>query len=229
MSDNPPAVDQSTREAAYLLADSWIESIYETFDGSDLVSRFHDRHEIDSLLILTVGSYYGAQAEVQKLIPQIEGKTVVEIGAGVGMLALQMARYASHVFAIEADPAWSWVFTNCLYAIKPPNLTWIFGRAQDMVGLIHADIAVVYTRSDVKGMGAVARHMAPVLIRGPLVSLEERYQEMMTPEQLAYAQEIATNAMLKLPGDSRRGLTGQQLREVEKAVLAKFPELAVYS
>lgn len=229
MSENPQAVDQSNREAAHILAESWIERIYETFDGSDIVASFHDRHGIDSLLILTVASYYGAQAEVQKLIPSIEGKTVVEIGSGVGMLALQMARYASHVWAIEADPAWSWVFTNCLYAIKPPNLTWIFGRAQDMIGMIHADVAVVYTRSDVKGMGAIARHMAPVLIRGPLVSLEERYQEMMTPEQLAYAQEIATNAMLKLPGDSRRGLTGQQLREVEKAVLVKFPELAVYS
>lgn len=210
-------------EAAHLLAESQIERIYERGDDrAELLNEYMDRHEVDSMLILTVASHYAAQAEVQKLLPHIEGKVVVEIGAGVGMLALQIARYAKHVWAIEADPAWSWVFTNCLYELKPANLTWIFGRAQDLIGVIHADVAVVYTRSNVKGMGAIARQLAPEIIRGPLLEYNERYGEFLTPEQLAYAEEIATAATLNAGGPL--GMDGEALREVAEKFARRYPE-----
>jgi len=217
-----PKAEQTDLKAAHLLAESWIEKIYEAYDGSVAVDEYHERHNVNSLLILTVGSYYAAQAEVQKLLPRIEGKTVIEIGAGVGMLAIQIARYAKYVWAIEADPGWSWVFTEFLYEIKPPNLTWIFGRAQDLIGSLHADVAVVYTRSDLKGMGAIAHQMAPELIRGPLVEFDERYGQMMTPDQLTVAQELATAAMLN--GHGIRGLDGAKLRAVEAEFKRRFPE-----
>lgn len=212
----------SSAEAAHLLAESWIEKVYASTDGNPAVMDYMDRHEVDSMLILTVASYYAAQGEVQKLLPHIEGKTVVEIGAGVGMLALQMARYAKHVWAIESDPAWSWIFTKHLYELKPPNLTWIFGRAQDLVGVLHADVAVVYTRSNVKGMGAIAKQMAPELIRGPLVEFDERYGEFWTAEQLAYAKEISSEAMLAV--NNPRGLDGDALRAVEAKFRERFPD-----
>jgi hypothetical protein len=206
---------------AYSEAEALIELLYESLDGNPAVENFHERHEIDSLLILTVGNWYAAQAEVQKLIPDITGKTVVEIGAGVGMLALQMARYAKHVWAIEADPGWNMVFTRCLYALKPVNLTWIFGRAQELVGVLKADVAVVYTRSDIKGMGVVAAQMAPVLIRGPLVEYSERYSDFMTKEQLAWIEEHATTAMME-SFNGRRGMKRQALLDLEQRFNDKF-------
>lgn len=204
---------------AYSEAEAAIAGIYDRKEGSLAVEQYFADHEINSMLILTVSSWYAAQAEVQKLIPDITGKTVVEIGAGVGMLALQMARYAKYVWAIEADPSWSWVFTEHLYRLKPPNLTWIFGRAQDLIGSLYADVAVIYTRSDLKGMGAIGAAMASRVVRGPRVEYSERYGGQMTAAQLKLAEEMATEAMLKV--GSRRGMDGATLRDLEKRFMER--------
>jgi 16S rRNA A1518/A1519 N6-dimethyltransferase RsmA/KsgA/DIM1 with predicted DNA glycosylase/AP lyase activity len=85
----------------------------------------------------------------EKLADWITGKQVIEIGAGVGFLALELARYAKSVIAIESDPAWSWVFTRSLYRHKPKNLTWIFGDANEMAGKVTGEICLVFTCSGV--------------------------------------------------------------------------------
>lgn len=101
---------------------------------------------------------------ISRVQKRIAGKVVVEIGAGVGVLAFELARYAEHVFAIEADPAWSWAFTRHLYHAKPANLTWIFDRAENLAPVIKADVAIVVTGSDEEGLRTLASCFAPEVI-----------------------------------------------------------------
>lgn len=143
-----------------------IEEIYERQEGSDTVMDYHVRHDINSLGILTIYDEESAQSAVSMFAAKIRGKVVVEVGAGIGLLAMEMAKYAKHVYAIEADPAWTYVHVEHLYRRKPTNLTFVFGRAQDMVGLIRADVAVIFTRSDVEGMTALAKQFAPFVVHG---------------------------------------------------------------
>ena len=89
---------------------------------------------------------------------------VGEVGAGVGVLAVEMAATAKHVYAIEIDPAWTYAFMRHLYAAKPVNLTWIFGRAEDVAEWLRADVAIVVTRSGQTRMREVALRMAPKVL-----------------------------------------------------------------
>jgi hypothetical protein len=143
-----------------------IDATCDALEGGALeeVGHFSREHGIRSLGVLTVTDLDEARRWAQQIAPWIAGQVVVEIGAGVGLLACAMAGIASHVFAIEADPAWSWVFTEHLYRAKPRNLTWIFGRAEDLVGRIRGDVAVVFTRSDVEGMRTLAAGFAPLVL-----------------------------------------------------------------
>lgn len=137
-----------------------IDAIYRDIDGYKEAEEFHRKYMTASCGILTV---YNTQKVIEILNPifdKIYNKTVVEIGAGVGLLALGMARVAKEVYAIESDPAWSWAFTKVLYEIKPPNLTFIFGKAETMIGLLKADVAVIVTRSGHKEMQEIARQLA---------------------------------------------------------------------
>lgn len=144
-----------------------VERIYNELEGEELVWLYDQRHGIASAKILTVPSPVSAIEFLAPFRLELSGKTVVEIGAGIGWLSLIAARYCKEIFAFEADPAWSWVFSRRLYAIKPPNLTWIFGNAESMVGKLQADIALVWTRSDINGMLALGRQFAPHVILGP--------------------------------------------------------------
>ena len=141
-----------------------IDAVYEQLEGVPYVEDYHARHMTQSLGILTVCSAYEARKIVKPLRSRLLNKSVVEIGAGVGFLALEMARYAHTVFAIESDPGWSWIFTHHLYQHKPPHLTWIMGRAEEVAKFIRADVAVIATRSGHDAMNAVARRMAPQVI-----------------------------------------------------------------
>jgi tRNA G37 N-methylase Trm5 len=141
-----------------------IDMAYDALEGCDDLMQYHSRHGTPSLLILTKCSPKVAQDCVQILRPSIEGKRVIEIGAGVGYLALEMARYAKSVVAIEADPAWSWIFTRCLYKHKPTNLTWVFGSAETMVDAFRGDVAVVCTNSGTEEMTATAAKFAPKVL-----------------------------------------------------------------
>lgn len=145
------------------LADS-IEETYEALEGDEDVEAYMERHGVDSCLILTIGSRDDALAILDRIRPEVEGKHVVEIGAGVGLLAIELARVAKSVIAFENDPAWSWNFVTHLYREKPPNLTWVFGNASDFVGRNKVDVAIICTRSDIEAMREIGLKLADKVI-----------------------------------------------------------------
>ena len=138
-----------------------INRIYECLEGNKDVEDFMDRHNIKSLGILTICEPKRAIEAIDIFGDSLRDKVVVEIGAGVGVAAIELAKVAKHVYAIEADPAWSWVFTRFLYQKKPPNLTWIFGCAEDMIGKIKADTAIIFTHSAKQHLQQLGLSFAP--------------------------------------------------------------------
>ncbi len=149
-------------------AQSLIDLVYATVGDNPeymlMLDDYYRRHGVVSMLILTQYSQDTAQEFARLMAEDIDGKVVVEIGAGVGFLAIEMAKRAKAVFAIEASPEWSWVFTESLYKEKPVNLTWIFGAAQQVADFIKADVAVICTRSGIDDMKRLAEKMAPKVI-----------------------------------------------------------------
>lgn len=140
-----------------------IEHYYESMDGSEVLEDYHRRHGTESACILTVYDDEIATEISEYLRPRIEGKVVVEIGAGIGLLACHMAGIARKVYAIEVDPAWTSCFIAALYRKKPTNLTFIFGRAEDAPP-IAADVAVFCTHSGHFAMHRAASLFAPEVI-----------------------------------------------------------------
>ena len=145
-------------------AETLIEVAYDTLEGAEDLLAYHARHGTPSLLILTQHSPQIAVETARLLSSELLGKRVIEIGAGVGFLAIEMAHYAKEVFAIEVDPAWSWIFTRSLYAHKPPNLTWIFGTAESVADILRGDVVVILTRSGAEELRSIAARMAPRVI-----------------------------------------------------------------
>lgn len=140
-----------------------IEMYYETADGSPLLEDYHDRHGTESALILTVYEDERAEDIAEWLRPRIEGKVVVEVGAGIGLLACHLAQVARKVYAIEVDPNWTSCFLAAIYARKPSNLTFIFGKAEEAPH-IAADVALFCTHSGHAAMFAAASRFAPEVI-----------------------------------------------------------------
>jgi hypothetical protein len=136
-------------------------ALQSTFGDSKLEARYDDRHGIASKHWLTILRPEDATWIVGRLGDRLVGKTVVEIGAGMGVLAVEMARVAKRVFAIEADPKWGLAFVRYMYRDKPTNLTWILDRAQNVVDLIRTDLAVVVTGSDEVNLRELAGRFAP--------------------------------------------------------------------
>ena len=143
--------------------DATVNQLYEVLDGSEVANEYHRRHGIESACILTVTDDERAAQIVAYLEPRIAGKVVVEIGAGIGLLACHMAQVAKRVYAIEVDPAWTSAFLAVLYATKPPNLTFIFGRAEDCPP-IAADVAIFCTHSGHESMYRAASRFAPDVV-----------------------------------------------------------------
>lgn len=141
-----------------------LQRVYEAMEGSDASLAYSERHGIRSAAILTIHDDKTAQMAALHLADRIEGKTVVEIGGGIGLLAMHMGQFAKRVYCIEANAAWSWTFACLLLAQKPKNVSYLFGAADEFVGAIKADVAIYCTHSDVKGMGLVAAQFAPVVI-----------------------------------------------------------------
>ena len=135
--------------------------LYEALDGSDVAERYAERHGIKSASILTVYNDETADLIARYLAPRIEGKTVVEIGGGIGLLAFHMATYAKRVYCIEADPGWATSFVAALYAHKPVNVSYLFGTAQEFMGQIRGDVALFCTHSDAEGMKSLGLAFAP--------------------------------------------------------------------
>jgi predicted O-methyltransferase YrrM len=144
----------------------------EWAEGNPDVEGYHDRHGTGTMQILTVQTADEARRVVSPYASRIQGKRVVEVGAGVGFVALEMARHAAHVYAVELDPIFTWAFTEHLYRAKPANLTWIMGRAQDVQELLRDtpgggfDVAVCFTRSDTENMRRLCEAFAPEVIWG---------------------------------------------------------------
>lgn len=136
----------------------------EAMEGSQLAEDYAARHGIESSGILTVFDDERGGMTANYLRERIEGKTVVEIGGGIGLLALHMATYAKRVFVIEAEPAWAWTFVGCLYANKPKNVTFIFGAADEMDGILRADVALFCTHSGHDSMRRAAEMFSDTVI-----------------------------------------------------------------
>lgn len=142
-----------------------VEGIYPILEGSHAVMEYGARHGVKSAAILTIFEPERAEQVAAWLCPRIHGKTVVEIGAGIGLLAMALAvDCAARVYAIEAQPSWTWVYVQHLHAKKPKNLTFIFAAADEMAGQIRADVALFLTQSDREGMRRAGLLFAPEVI-----------------------------------------------------------------
>jgi hypothetical protein len=148
-----------------------INKVYEWEEGDmdimRLVQGFH--RDRDAQLILTNTDFRVAKKRVAKIADRIRNQNVVELGAGVGFAALEMAKVADHVTAVECDPAWSWVFCRHLYRLKPKNLTWIFDDVFEVQQRMRwcpetFDVCVVFTRSGLEQMKRYASWMAQEVI-----------------------------------------------------------------
>lgn len=146
-------------EVSKLLGD-----VYNEMDGCDLMTSYSERHGIASAAVLTVTDDETASALAERLSPRVAGKVVVEIGGGIGLLALHLGSYAKRVYCIEANPMWSTGFAAVLLKNKPRNVSYLFGSADEFIGAIKGDLAIYCTHSDVRGMGLVAAQFAPTVI-----------------------------------------------------------------
>lgn len=180
-----------------------LERVYEAMEGSDVAETYADRHGVESAAILTNIDDEQCGLIADYLRDRIEGRIVVEIGGGIGLLAFHMAQYAKRVYVIEASPAWSWAFTALLYRDKPKNVSFLFGAADEFTGVIRADVALFCTHSGVPSMKAAARLFSETVI--------DVYAEV-APEAIARVQAEAgpifglTNV---------RDVTRKQAREIE--------------
>lgn len=129
-------------------------------------------HGIRSEDILTVTDDDMAAAITYHLEPRIAGKTLVEIGGGIGLLSLHMGTVAKRVFCIEANPLWASSFVAALLDQKPKNVSFLFGSADEFRGHIRADVAVICSHSGLAAMNSEAANFAPIVIDvyGELIS-----------------------------------------------------------
>lgn len=141
-----------------------LDAVYGSFDGSDVLHAYSQRHGIDSAGVLTVTDDETAHLITSWLSPRLEGKIVIEIGAGIGLLALHVGLLAKRVYAIEANPFWTSTFLTVLLAQKPKHVSYLFGAADEFAGQIHGDVAIFCTHSGVESLHAAAAQFAPVVI-----------------------------------------------------------------
>jgi len=141
-----------------------LNEVYDFMQGSELAARYSERHNINSAAVLTVIDDETAGLITERLAPRIKGKTVVEIGGGIGLLACHLGTVAERVYCIEANPIWSWTFAQMLLARKPKNVSYFLGAADEFLGCIKADVAIFCTHSDLDGMTLIASQFAPTVI-----------------------------------------------------------------
>lgn len=141
-----------------------LDKVYETMEGNHLSDHYSYRHGIESAAVLTVYDDETASLLAERLAPRVAGKTVIEIGGGIGLLSLHLGLIAKRVYCIEANPMWSWVFAGTLLKQKPKNVSFLFGAADEFSGAIRGDVALFCTHSDVAGMTEISRRFAPTVI-----------------------------------------------------------------
>jgi hypothetical protein len=130
-------------------------------DMEFLKENYAERHQIRSVPFPTVEDDRLAFHLAAHLAPRIAGRIVVEIGGGMGLLACHLGQHAARVWCIEADPKFSAMFVNCLYAVKPKNVSYLFGAASEFAGQFHADVAVFCSHSGIDEMRAAGSLFAP--------------------------------------------------------------------
>ena len=140
-----------------------LEFYYEQMESNADHEAYHLRHGTQSASILTCYTDEKCADIAAYLEDRISGKVVVEIGAGIGLLACYVAQYARKVYAIECDPCWANTFSTLLWKKKPKNLTFIWGMAEDAPP-IAADVAYFCTLSGRPAMHHAATLFAPVVI-----------------------------------------------------------------
>ena len=155
---------------------NFIDLIAEAADtarSSEAGQHYATRHGVRSAPNLTVATDEIAALIASHLEPRVRNKTVVDVGGGIGLLGLHLADIAAHVFVIEANPVWSLAYLDLFHKQKPSNMSFCFGAAEEFVGRITADIAIVATHSDVSGMMSIASRFAPVCVDvyGELIAL----------------------------------------------------------
>ncbi|RTM14421.1 MAG: hypothetical protein E6R08_02455 [Nevskiaceae bacterium] len=143
---------------------SMLSEIRRTVKATALYDAYLERHNIRSAAHLTVTDAEIAASIAELLAPRIAGKTIVEVGGGTGLLALYMGTFARRVYCIEANPTWAMVFTQLMFDLKQKHVSYIFGAADEFVGCIKADVAVICTHSDVEGLKLTGRQLASEVI-----------------------------------------------------------------
>jgi len=138
----------------------------------------------ESLHILTIYDWETAKREAERLKPIVEGKKVVEIGAGVGLLAACMAEHASLVVAVELDPAWARIYLKHIYPTvlaKRLPLLYFAGDARHLEALGKVfDVAVIYTYSTEEQLKQLAEKIArKVIIQHPIKPYLEKLAEQL--------------------------------------------------
>ncbi len=160
-----------------------LDCYYEQMQGSVMAEDYHLKHDTESACILTNYNDEHAGLVAAVLRDRVRGKIVVEVGAGIGLLACHVAADARRVYAIEVDPAWTSVFLGMLYQKKPPNLTFIFGKAEEAPP-IAADVVFFCTHSGREALYRAASRFAPVVI--------DVYAEIMKDNDKWKALELLT-------------------------------------
>lgn len=141
-----------------------LDAAYNMLEGSEAAHDYHRRHGTKSMLVLTIHDDETAALVAERLSSRITGKVVVEIGGGIGLLAMHMADHARHVYVIESDPMWTSTAVAFFYKAKPKNVTFIFGAAEEVAGMICGDVALFCTHSAADHMREVAQCFAPEVI-----------------------------------------------------------------
>jgi predicted RNA methylase len=141
-----------------------LSEIRRTIEATESYAAYVERHNIRSAANLTVTDAEIAALIAERLAPRIAGRTVVEIGGGIGLLSLYMGTVARRVYCIEAKPMWAMVFTEIFLGMKPKHVSYIFGAADEFVGCIKADVAVICTHSDIEGLKLAGRQLATEVI-----------------------------------------------------------------
>jgi hypothetical protein len=141
-----------------------LAEVYELMAMSEAYEAFAERHNIRSAPNLTVVTDEMAELICSHLAPRIAGRTVVEIGGGIGILSLAMASVAKRVFCIEGNPNWAATWTQIMIEKKPRNMNYLLGAADEFVGLIRGDVSVICTHSDVAGLKLIGQQFAPETI-----------------------------------------------------------------
>ncbi len=141
-----------------------LNAMYDSYSECEVMMHYENRHGIKSAEVLTVHDDFTAGSITEYLSPRIKDKVVVEIGGGIGLLALHMGTIAKKVYCIEANPIWAHSFLAVLIAAKPKNVSYLFGSADEFAGLIKADYAIICTHSGIESMKEAGRLFAPEVI-----------------------------------------------------------------